>query len=107
MRRIFLPALLLVVLMSGGCGSSSRSVNLPIWEKHVDQFVKEQGKGDPTVLRDVKIADGIKGFAMLGAQDRGSSTDAVGVLLGHRPIQGRPSFIYLVGLVHRANVEDI
>src|SRR5437763_92600 len=99
MRRIFLPVSLVLFLLVG-CGSSSRSVSFPSWQKQVEQYVHEQGKGDPTVLRDVTIADGQKGFAVLGSPDRGNATDAVGVLLGHRAIRGRPSFVYLVGLVN-------
>jgi hypothetical protein len=106
MHRFYFPASLLLILLSG-CGSSSRPVSLPIWQKHVEQYVHEQGKGDPTVLRDVTIADGKKGFALLGSPDRGDSTDAVGLLLGHRAIQGGPSFIYLVGLVERGKIADI
>jgi hypothetical protein len=106
MHRLYLPSPLLLVLLTG-CGTATRSVSLPVWQKQVERYVHEEGKGDPTVLRDLTLADGRKGFATLGSPDRANSTDAVGLLLGHRAIQGRPSFVYLVGVVDRGKIDDI
>lgn len=96
-------------LFVGGCGGTgfSRQVTLPAWQKNVEAFVRVHGKGDPTVLRDVTIADGRKGYAMLGTAVADQSTDATGVLLGFRQIAGNPSFIYLVGLCEKGTLNDI
>jgi hypothetical protein len=91
-----------------GCGSSAvRSVSLDTWQQNVSQYVKERGDGDPTVLRDVTLADGRKGYAMLGNPVVKDSTDAVGLLVGVPQLNGRPAFVYLVGMDKAGKVEDI
>lgn len=91
-----------------GCGSSAvRSVNLNAWQQNVAQYVKERGEGDPTVLRDVTLADGRKGYAMLGNPVVKDSTDAVGLLVGVPQVNGRPAFVYLVGTNKAGKVQDV
>lgn len=91
-----------------GCGSSAtRSINLTAWQHNVEHYVKDQGEGDPTVLRDVTLPDGRKGYAMLGNPVLKDSTDAVGLLLGVPEIAGRPAFVYLVGLNEKGKLNDL
>ena len=90
-----------------GCGGAVRSVSLNAWQHNVEQYVKDQGEGDPTVLRDVTLADGRKGYAMLGNPVVKDSTDAVGLLVGVSAINGRPALVYLVGMDKAGKVEDI
>jgi hypothetical protein len=103
MRNVLFLALIAAM---AGC-ASSHQVTYPEWQHGVEKYVHDFGKGDPTTLRDMKIPDGRRGFALLGDPLPNNSTDAVGVLLAHRPIDGRPSFIYLVGLVDKEQVSDI
>ena len=107
MRRFGFFALLCPVLFAGvGCSTSGINVTLDTWKEGVEKYVLEVGKGDPVVLRDATYK-GRPAFAQIGHPVPSEGTDAVGVLLGHRPIQGRPAFIYLVGLVPKEDVEDI
>src|SRR5688500_5138959 len=97
-RRLFF--ILCPILFAGvGCSTSGINVTLDTWKEGVEQYVRDVGKGDPVVLRDATYK-GRPAFAQIGHPVSSEGTDAVGVLLGHRPIGGRPAFIYLVGLVH-------
>ena len=107
-RRILsVTAPLLCTALLIGCGGGTRQVSIPAWQKNVEQYVKQQGRGDPAVLRDVTLADSRRGFAMIGADHPAESSDANGVLVGVRDVQGRPWFIYLVGLVKSQQVREI
>jgi hypothetical protein len=107
LRRLCLPALLCPLLAwMTGCSTSGVNVSLDTWKESVEQHVREVGKGDPVVLRDAAYK-GRPAFAQIGHPVPSEGTDAIGILLGHRPILGRPSFIYLVGLVPSERVEDI
>jgi hypothetical protein len=107
LRRFCLTALLCPLLAwVTGCSTPGVSVSLDTWKESVEQHVREVGMGDPVVLRDAAYK-GRPAFAQIGHPVASEGTDAVGVLLGHRPILGRPSFIYLVGLVPKEHVEDI
>lgn len=105
--RAFALIGLMVPLCVVGCASGSRNVTIAVWEKNIEQYVTEQGKGDPTVLRDVTLPDSRRGYSVIGSDRPDVSSDANGVLLGHRQIGGRSWFIYLVGLVKRQSVEEI
>jgi hypothetical protein len=106
--RIALAILVSLILTAGGCASSSnRSVSVSAWQKNVENYVKVQGQGDPTVLRDVTLPDSRKGYAMLGNPIVKDSTDAVGLLLGAPRIDGKPAFVYLVGIVQKGRTTDL
>jgi hypothetical protein len=96
-----------ICLFTGCGGPNNQTVSLPIWQQHVEQYVHDFGKDDPTSLRDLTIPDGRKGFAVNGSPLPKDSTDAVGLLLAHRPVDGRPAFIYLVGIVDKEKLTDI
>jgi hypothetical protein len=103
-----LMLLAFALLFCGGCGGpSAGSVSIPAWQQHVEKYVHEFGKDDPAALRDVPLPDGRKGFAVNGSPLPQESQDVVGVLLAFRPIAGRPSFVYLVGVVDKEKVTDI
>ena len=95
----------LIVVTSAGCGGGGASIQS--WQKGVERYIQVTGGGNPTVLRDVKLPDGRRGFSVLGSADPRESTDVNAVLLGHEPVQGKPRFIYLVGVVKKLAVEDI
>jgi len=105
-RRLFLILCPLLFAGVGGCSTSGINVSLDTWKEGVEQYVREVGKGDPVVLRDATYK-GRPAFAQIGHPVPSEGTDAVGVLLSHRPIGGRPAFIYLVGLNAKEDVEDI
>lgn len=91
-----------LMLFAGGCSSAS----IPAWQTSVAKYVQTHDN-DPTVLRDVTLADHRIGFGLLGGDDPKHSTDAEGLLLGHKEITGRLWFIYLVGLDDNNDVKDI
>ena len=96
-----------VLLNSLGCGGGSRSVSIPVWQKNVEQYVRNQGKGDPTVLRDVTLPDARRGYSVIGSDRPSDSTDANGILLGLAQHDGRRWFVYIVGLVSKQKVGEI
>src|SRR5438477_6012182 len=95
--------MLLLVICAGGCESS---VTIPAWQQGVERYVRQQGHGDPNVLRNTMIG-GRHGFALLGGNDPKVSSDANGVLVAHQRVGDRAWFIYIVGLVRKQVVEDI
>jgi hypothetical protein len=100
--------LLLVSTVHVGCASDRQAASIPLWQKRVVKYVRHEGNGDPTVLRDVTIANGSRrGFAVIGGNSPSKSTDAVGALLGHPEVNGQRWFVYLVGLVKNREVKDI
>jgi hypothetical protein len=86
----------------GGCASSA---SIPAWQHNVETYAAE--KGDPEALRDVTLKGDRRGFAVIGQPEPSKSTDVNGVLLGHKTIDNRPWFIYLVGLVKQQKVTEI
>jgi hypothetical protein len=95
----------LVALVTTGCGTK---VTIPAWQKAVNTYVANTGRGDPNVLRDVTLpGTDRRGFAIIGHHDPDRSTDANGVLLAHRDAAGRPWFVYLVGLVKEEKFKEI
>jgi hypothetical protein len=94
---------LLPLLMLAVAGCSSRG-SITSWQNGVERYVAD--RGDPSALRDVTIGTR-RGFAVIGNVDPKEATDANGVLLGHKTVDNRPWFIYLVGIVTRQKVTDI
>lgn len=101
-RALPLVATALLVVTTG-CSSPS----LSSWQDSLTTYVREKGYGDPTVLRDITLADNRSGFSVIGHHDTRESTDVNGLLLGHEQIGGRMWFVYLVGLVEKERVTDI
>ncbi|MEO6435221.1 MAG: hypothetical protein ABIP55_05610 [Tepidisphaeraceae bacterium] len=95
---------LLILSALAGC---TRTVNVKTWQKDVETYVRETGRGDPGVLRDVTISGERRGFAVIGKDHPRQSTDANGLLLAHKTISDRPWFIYLVGVVNEQQVKEI
>jgi hypothetical protein len=83
------------------------TVNLSAWLRGVEHYIDDHGNGDPNILRDTTLPTGQRGFAMIGEPDVTRSTDAHGLLLGHRYINGRPWFIFVVGLIKAGELDDI
>jgi hypothetical protein len=102
-----MPLLVIAMLWCTGCGGGTRKVTLPVWQRNVEQYVRQQASGDPLALRDVTLPDSRRGFAVLGSDRPAESSDAYGLLLGFREIDGQNWFIYLVGLVRQEQVEAI
>ena len=104
--REFLRALWLfsLLLWAGGC---STPVTVESWQKNVEDYVWQEANGDPNCLRNVTLATGEPGFALIGEKMMENSTDANGLLLGYRQVGGRGRFIFLVGMVRNRIVEDI
>jgi hypothetical protein len=104
----FVMAVACLAAVCGGCGANtpSRSVTFDTWRGGLEKYVDNVGKGDPAVLRDTTYL-GRPAFAQIGDPIAAEGTDAIGVLLGFKPVAGRPSFIYLVGLVDKEKAQDI
>jgi hypothetical protein len=96
----------LLVFLCAGAGGCGSSVTIPAWQQSVERYVRQQGQGDPTILRNTMMGNR-HGFALLGGDDPKDVTDARGVLVAHQRIGDRPWFIYLVGLVRKQVAEDI
>jgi hypothetical protein len=90
-----------------GCGSSRKAASIPRWQKSVETYVRQQGNGDPTILRDVTVADERTGFALIGGPSPRNSTDAIGLLLGHPQVGAERWFVYLVALVDERRARDV
>jgi hypothetical protein len=103
-RSILGVCITATALCTLGCSSS---VSVPKWQESVEQFVRSDGRGDPNVLRNVTLEGGKPGFGLIASEDPRSSTDAKGLLLAHKQINGKPWFIYLVGLVSRQEVTQL
>jgi hypothetical protein len=105
-RSLTLAALLLVAGATGvGCAAPQPTISS--WQKSLTKYVHDQGRGDPTVLRDMTLPDDGPGFAVIGRHDTRESVDVNGVLLGLERIGDRTWFVYLVGLVNQERVADI
>lgn len=107
MKHSFLLPLALaafVVTFAGGC---ARQVNFQTWRAGVEDYVRNHGGGDPTVLRELNASPAHRGYRMISANHRSRSTDAVGVLVGQAVVSGRPWLVFLVGLVDEQEVEDV
>ncbi len=87
-----------------GCGTP---VNMTTWQQSLETYVRGDGRGDPNVLRHLTIQNDQRGFEMIGGDDPRYTTDARGLLLGHKVVAGRPWFIYLVGIVHDQKVREL
>jgi hypothetical protein len=105
-RGPLLVLLLAFFLPLTGC-TSGRRVTIHDWQDAVIDYVNDEAAGRPGILRDVTIKGGRRGFAVLGHPRPDKAQDAVGLLLAHRSVAGRPTFIYLVAQVTRQNVKDL
>jgi hypothetical protein len=105
--HIGVACLLLLAFGAVGCSSGGGgSKDMTAWQRSVEQYIHDRGD-DPAVLRDVTLEDNRPGFAVIGGLDPAKSTDARAVLLGHKTINDKPWFIYLVGIVERQKVQEI
>ena len=103
----FIGGIVGVVLICFSAIGCTSSVTIPKWQEGVERYVREDGRGDPNVLRNVTVETGRPGFGMIADSNPAKSTDAKGVLLGHKLVNDRPWFIYLVGLVNKQNVSEL
>ena len=97
-------SLSLFLCFAGGC---AKPVNFETWRSGVERYVREQGGGDPAVLRELQATPSHRGFRMMSADRPSESTDAVGLLVGSARVSGRPWIVFLVGLVDEQKVKDI
>ena len=101
MRVQHVFAIGILVCLAGGC--STTAVNA--WQSSLERYVAEQGHGDLNALRRADRAPSESDFGLIGAATAGfpfiapRRTDANGVLLGHRVVDDRSWFVYLVGMV--------
>jgi hypothetical protein len=110
--NLFIPlirvTLTLLALASTGCMTDPpQAITLPAWRQQVEQYVREQGNGDPTVLADLSWDDVHKGFAIIGDALPERSTDIIGWLVAHQLVGGKSCFLFLVGTVQRNNLEAL
>jgi hypothetical protein len=77
------------------------------WRNSVEKYVKERGKGDPAILREVTWPESRRQFSTIGGDDPHVSQDVRGVMLGFKQINGKRWFIFIVGVVNKEVVEDI
>ena len=95
---------LTLTLGATGCAGSTQSIRA--WQSSVQTYISEQGNGDLNALRNVADRPSQRQFRLLRAQRGGvpvvlpTHTDVRAVLLGHRSIDGRKWFVFLVGTLH-------
>lgn len=105
--KTFLNAVLLCCLAHAMIGCSGGTVTVKQWQAEVDRYVWTEGNGDLNVLRDTESRSGRRVLAVHGGDNPASSTDVVGVLLGHAILEGHPSQVFLVGTVAKGVPQDI
>ncbi len=92
---------LLPLLLAGGCSANP----IKAWQASLTEYVVEQGNGDLNVLRSIDRSPTEGDFGLIGAAKGGvlfiapQRTDATGVLLGHRVVDDRGWYVYLLGMV--------
>lgn len=104
-----LPVALLILApgILAGCAASPRDSSMSSWQQNADRYVETIGQADPASLRETTY-DGVRpGFSVYSSDRPENSTDVVGVLVARRTIDGRPTSVYLLGLVRAQKVEDI
>ena len=107
-RNLLAASILLAFVCAGATGCSS-SASISGWRDAVERYVKDEGGGDPSVLKELTIdrPGTTRGFALLGGDRATESTDARAILLAHQPINGQLWFVYLVALVENQKTTDI
>ena len=109
--KVLIPPVFLALVALGcaepGAGPRAMTVNLAAWQHSVEQYVWDEGNGDPNVLRDTNLPTSQRGFALIGGPEIERSNDADGLLLGQRVIDGHRWFIFLVGLIQEGSLEDV
>ena len=105
-RGNLLPVMLLL-FVTGCANESGDPVSLPSWRQSVEQYVWDQGNGDPTVLRDMSWDDVHKGFAVMSDPLPRQSDDIIGLLVAHRVVEGQPYFVFLVASVYHQSLTEL
>jgi hypothetical protein len=95
-----------ILLFTTGCSTGGAHVDTATWQRNVETYVTDVGRGDPVVLRDVRYKDR-PAFAQIGHPVPGESTDVVGLLLGPRTVNARPSLVYLVATLDRQVLQEM
>lgn len=106
-RHRLLLCCLLAALVGGCASTSSAPVSVPTWQESVENYVRKEGNGDPSVLRNMTWSPGQKGFSVLSAAQPAQATDVHGILLAHPAAGGRTWFVFLVGQVEKQDVKDL
>lgn len=106
MRFITVSLFLVFALGSSGCAMKNP---VAVWQNHLDEYISEQGAGDPNVLRDtvdmhsrrnlrparITFGGEFKGPGMPGLR---ANRYVNGVLLGQREVDSRHWYFFLVGV---------
>lgn len=96
-----------MALLLCGCSSNGGAVNLAGWQGSVEKYIDSEGKGDPNILRGVFWPESRHSFSAIGGDIPQQSQDAKGLLLAIKPVNNRPWFIFIVGIVNKQVVESI
>ncbi len=103
MRHVRLLEIVVIIGLAGGAGGCTNPVKA--WQSSLERYVAEHGHGDPNVLRRTDRPPSESDFGLIAARRSGfpfispRRTDANGVLLGLREIDGNGWYVYLVGMV--------
>ncbi len=93
-----------LTLIATGCAGSSKPIRA--WQASVETYIADHGNGDVNALRNIAQRPSHKTFDLIDASSGGipvvapSHTDVNGLLLGHRFINGRKWYLFLVGALH-------
>ncbi|MEE9131404.1 MAG: hypothetical protein V3T84_15405 [Phycisphaerales bacterium] len=93
-----------LALSATGCSGSSKPIRA--WQASVETYIADHGNGDVNALRNIVERPSQKTIDLIDAKSGGipvvapSHTDVNGLLLGHRRINGRKWYLFLVGALH-------
>lgn len=106
MRYMMLRCLVVSpIVFCFGCAGGGGS--FADWRGSVERYVRERGRGDPIVLRQVNWPQSRHSFGSLGGDDPAQVQDSRGLLLSVETIGLDPWMIFIVGSVNRNVVQDI
>ena len=85
--------------VAGGCANSSP---VEAWQRQLEHYAEVHAKGNPAALVDLAASPTRRTFDHIGER-RGlvlpTRTDARGIVVGHRVVDGELWFIYMLGVV--------
>jgi hypothetical protein len=93
------------IFLSLGCAGGGGDFG--DWRGSVERYVREQGRGDPVVLRQIGWPQSQRSFGSPAGADPAPAQDSRGLLLSVETIGMDPWMIFIVGSVNRNVVQDI
>lgn len=97
----------LFAFLPGCAADPSDPPTIQSWQQDLERYVWDRGNGDPNVVADLSWDDVHKGFAVIGDPLPRRSTDQIGLLVGHKLLQGNRYFVFLLGTVRKGKLRGL